>query len=772
MNSNNRYERNSTRLSGDDMRATKGRQYFDDDENLEPDPSSSRYHQTQTQNDNNNPFQFEQANSLMDSFQDKTQGSVETCAPNTSEVICINDYLEADTKKSIDILRSSRYLFHEKSLQMQSNFHTLNSPTNKFLMSPPQSISRFPGGIDDLKSNRILTNITNLSESTFMSRDDFPDFKSRGLRDGHENKTPMGFASPQLLENSKILKKEQEALKPSQADQREDKANRKMPGPEQETKEIKEKQRNTCTIVQQIEADTGDILARSHNDGNRTQPHSILKKSPTMSALISPQHHHKAKSNQSAGTFLVDEALGNKIAQPRISYKGDGIAVSRGNLTPTVGESKPPPIKPKEIGTTLERIQTSERYFDVAPRSISGTRSVRSKTPSNQRFSEKYESRYVKSMLVPGNEYKLKEEPARVDQAASQAKQRVCDEALSSSYGPRNDLCSSKKENESKMANLKATVTALEEKNFKLEKENLALQSELNSIRKTLKESNTKLAQLEQARSDLLLQNQDLVKQYHNYVDELEAELSRVQKENSQLRRDLMSLKDEKDRISKKYLSKIEKYQDMTQKAEQEMRTMKERCRVQDTESHTKFRQTRGEDTSQGKKRPKSSGREYPHLANQTSMVDSMGAQLDAKALGNDCDNRDLAHQYKSMQKFVDSITDMVVECSPQGFWKEKPSLKQVWKWIKNIMVDYIELKRRGLDTSEDSEIVQTCLEFLMLRTKADVIPSLHSLLVESNKMSQVISKFKIINSVTSIETLDELESVLNRQLRSGRNNR
>lgn len=49
----------------------------------------------------------------------------------------------------------------------------------------------------------------------------------------------------------------------------------------------------------------------------------------------------------------------------------------------------------------------------------------------------------------------------------------------------------------------------------------------------------------------------------------------------------------------------------------------------------------------------------------------------------------------KSYGKFHDSLNKTIVECSPEGSFKNcLPSLKESWKWIRNLMVQYMNLKR------------------------------------------------------------------------------
>ncbi|CAK60578.1 unnamed protein product (macronuclear) [Paramecium tetraurelia] len=48
-----------------------------------------------------------------------------------------------------------------------------------------------------------------------------------------------------------------------------------------------------------------------------------------------------------------------------------------------------------------------------------------------------------------------------------------------------------------------------------------------------------------------------------------------------------------------------------------------------------------------------------------------------------------------SIQKFVNSIVDLVIQCHPQNhFPNSKPELRECWRWLKKILNDYIQLKQ------------------------------------------------------------------------------
>ena len=55
-----------------------------------------------------------------------------------------------------------------------------------------------------------------------------------------------------------------------------------------------------------------------------------------------------------------------------------------------------------------------------------------------------------------------------------------------------------------------------------------------------------------------------------------------------------------------------------------------------------------------------------------------------------------MKHDLKVYEKFYDSLAKAVVDCSPPEAYKMKPpNLKQIWKWIRNLIEEYMILKTK-----------------------------------------------------------------------------
>ncbi|CAD8152543.1 unnamed protein product [Paramecium pentaurelia] len=59
--------------------------------------------------------------------------------------------------------------------------------------------------------------------------------------------------------------------------------------------------------------------------------------------------------------------------------------------------------------------------------------------------------------------------------------------------------------------------------------------------------------------------------------------------------------------------------------------------------------------------------------------------------------------KYSHEHKFVESLLHMVISCHPENSFREQPSLKQAWKWLKSILSDYLQLKQKTRNYQEGS---------------------------------------------------------------------
>ncbi|OMJ94688.1 hypothetical protein SteCoe_2023 [Stentor coeruleus] len=48
----------------------------------------------------------------------------------------------------------------------------------------------------------------------------------------------------------------------------------------------------------------------------------------------------------------------------------------------------------------------------------------------------------------------------------------------------------------------------------------------------------------------------------------------------------------------------------------------------------------------------------------------------------------------KKSKKLCEMISDMIIQCSPEGAFKEQPTIREIWKWITRLLEEYMKLKQ------------------------------------------------------------------------------
>jgi len=116
--------------------------------------------------------------------------------------------------------------------------------------------------------------------------------------------------------------------------------------------------------------------------------------------------------------------------------------------------------------------------------------------------------------------------------------------------------------------------------------------------------------------------------------------------------------------------------------------------------------------------------------------------------------HKDLTSYKKSTQQFIESLTNMMISIAPEGYFDEKPNLKQIWKLLKKILEDYMNIK---MDLKEKNETIQKLMETFSTENSKDILSYLSSLINEYDLMGKIIN---ILKKVVGIEeNIDDLES-------------
>jgi hypothetical protein len=53
-------------------------------------------------------------------------------------------------------------------------------------------------------------------------------------------------------------------------------------------------------------------------------------------------------------------------------------------------------------------------------------------------------------------------------------------------------------------------------------------------------------------------------------------------------------------------------------------------------------------------------------------------------------------NSFKEMKNLKSCLEDMALNCSPKNYFSEKvPSLKAIWRWLKDTIKEYMDLKKQ-----------------------------------------------------------------------------
>lgn len=66
--------------------------------------------------------------------------------------------------------------------------------------------------------------------------------------------------------------------------------------------------------------------------------------------------------------------------------------------------------------------------------------------------------------------------------------------------------------------------------------------------------------------------------------------------------------------------------------------------------------------------------------------------------------------KYKKSRRLIDKISDLIVQCSPMGFFSKEPNSHQIWRWITRLLEEYMRIKQSvvGEGFNKLCELLQT----------------------------------------------------------------
>lgn len=115
---------------------------------------------------------------------------------------------------------------------------------------------------------------------------------------------------------------------------------------------------------------------------------------------------------------------------------------------------------------------------------------------------------------------------------------------------------------------------------------------------------------------------------------------------------------------------------------------------------------------------------------------------------------KDFLGNRKNAQQFIESVTHMMISIAPEGYFDEKPNLKQIWKLLKKIMEDYMNIK---MELKEKNETIQKLMETFSAEHPKDILSYMSSFINEYDFMGKIINLLK--KQVGIQEDIEDLES-------------
>ena len=269
-------------------------------------------------------------------------------------------------------------------------------------------------------------------------------------------------------------------------------------------------------------------------------------------------------------------------------------------------------------------------------------------------------------------------------------------------------------------------------------------------------------------------QNEELQKKNDLLAKMIRERDKKIQQQEQKLEESVRDLADSRinqtlQESSRNYSHKLQKYKDMLRGLKTENENLKMELKARPTMRHQESRQRSVESEN---REGKSFARESiasPEGSNMYKrLISNLRAELDVE---NPEDLVSKVKELKSSAKFNAAVTDMVMKCAPPGYFTEKPSLKESWKFIKSIMEEYMNLKKQqagGSQPESDLEtlkILKAVVDFVGAQSKAEIPSRVKRLVSEHSMMDVIVSKFKELMELDEATPLKDLDGILSDEL-------
>ncbi|CAG9329781.1 unnamed protein product [Blepharisma stoltei] len=107
--------------------------------------------------------------------------------------------------------------------------------------------------------------------------------------------------------------------------------------------------------------------------------------------------------------------------------------------------------------------------------------------------------------------------------------------------------------------------------------------------------------------------------------------------------------------------------------------------------------------------------------------------------------------------ELIKRISQLIKTCSPPGVFGSEPSAKQVWKWIRRLMEDYVKLKQ-NMDFDGNKALVNRLTGFLRVTEPNELLNELNGLLADHHAMQLLLDKIAVKLRLSPNSSLREIE--------------
>ena len=512
-----------------------------------------------------------------------------------------------------------------------------------------------------------------------------------------------------------------------------------------------------------------------------------MTKYRTLTEGFDPIKHQKAKqskSNLSAMGLTLrnfrseNDGLGHKISPSPEKTSARARDIAQKNLRNLqMQECR----KSKEIGTDKNHSLTERdegKLSDIEngltaaytyENEISRKRGSERDSLSQQGAPQKYEAPGPKRQNEDAKERRkqpieaaTEREPKSRNQKAQLNKTEIIvirdSEGSSNSYSPgrklpgrrtHRDKSTKRRSGSKKRREVEQKISELSQRKSYREDYTIELEKELASLRKEVLQLREENEALKKRPSTITLKERE----------DYEAKILRIERERIDLIQQNADLKEELDDTRKGFQNKLQNFTNIITGLHEEIQILQGQTK-NTGENFKSYTEKKAWNDTSSEEYPRFSVKIKPRHSNHSEAfsVANTEASLDIRA-----SVKELENYHKTTSKFIDCLTNLIVECSPPNAYKDgKPGLKEAWRWIKNVVQDYMSIKKKSDSFAENDKIIKLCMESLMVTDRNVIIPALYQIQLQYKRYDQIVSKVKKVHEQA---TLEELEALLEKQL-------